>query len=221
VGPLARKGVAMYKLKVSVSKVLGVCTADPPMQPGQYFTVSNGNIRIPQASYVCAWALHSLLPVITPKERKILEAKEDDWMWRVRHAQCPDPDGRVQFVIERLGDTFEEVAPQECPAPPERVEPAENDLWNLRAVVEEVRGKCTSGMRPGDSFVLRSGRLYIPGHRHFCLYALQATFPFLAAKQRPLQDGDWLKGANWISCPDPAGNVVIKIERVTTSSAPA
>ena len=44
-------------------------------------------------------------------------------------------------------------------------------------VVQEVRGKCTSGMQPGDFFVLHSGRLYIPADRHFCLYALQAVLP--------------------------------------------
>ena len=73
-------------------------------------------------------------------------------------------------------------------------------------------------MKPGDYFTLRRGRLYIPANRHFCLYALQATFPFLAAKQRPLEDGDWLKQANWIICPDPAGNVIMRIDRAETSS---
>jgi len=204
----------MYELKVSVTKVLGQCTADPPMVPGQHFTVSNGDIRIPQGSYVCAWALHSLLPVITPKEREILESDSDDWMWRVHHAQCPDPDGRVVFEIERMGGARQTVAPSAETAATEHVESTEGDLWNLRVEVHEVTGTCTSGMKPGDYCLLRSGRLYIPADRHFCLYALQAAFPFLAAKQRPLPDGDWLKRTNWILCPDPAGNVIMRIERV-------
>lgn len=208
----------MYELKVSVAKIHGVCDADPPMVPGQYFTVSNGDIRIPDGSHVCAWALHSLLPVITPKEREILESKEDDWMWRVHQVQCPDPDGRVVFEIERMGTPQRESRPTVQVTAPEPLESMEGNLWNLRVVVEEVRGKCTSGMKPGDYFTLRRGRLYIPANRHFCLYALQATFPFLAAKQRPLEDGDWLKSANWIICPDPAGNVILRIERVGTSS---
>jgi uncharacterized repeat protein (TIGR04076 family) len=204
----------MYDLKVSVAKVLGQCTANPPMAPGQYFTVTNGNIRIPEGSYVCAWALHSLLPVITPKEREILESKDDDWMWRVRHAQCPDPDGRVVFEIERAGSAHQEIAPPVETAATEPVESMEDDLWNLRVVVDEVRGKCTSGMSPGDHFILRSGRLYIPAGGHFCLYALQAAFPFLTAKQRPLPDDDWLNRTNWIICPDPAGNVIMRVERI-------
>ena len=81
-------------------------------------------------------------------------------------------------------------------------------------MVEEVRGKCTSGMRPDDHFILRSGRLYIPAHRHFCLYALHAALPLLPAKQRPLEDGDWLKEDNHVICPDPAGNVIVRIERI-------
>jgi carbon-monoxide dehydrogenase iron sulfur subunit len=93
----------MCKLKASVAKVLGQCTADPPMVPGRHFTVRNGNIRIAEGSFVCAWALHSLLPVITPKEREILESESDDWMWRVRHAQRPDTAGNVILRIERRG----------------------------------------------------------------------------------------------------------------------
>jgi uncharacterized repeat protein (TIGR04076 family) len=210
----------MYELKISVDEVLGVCTAEPPMTPGQYFTVSNGDIWIPEGSFICGWALHSLLPVITPKEREIIESKEDDWMWRVRHVQCPDPDGRVVFEIERMGIPARESRPTVQLTAQEPLESKEGDLWNLRVVVEEVRGKCTSGMKPGDYFSLRGGRLYIPSHRHFCLYALQATFPFLAAKQRPLADGDWLKRANWITCPDPEGNVIMRIDRAGASSGP-
>jgi carbon-monoxide dehydrogenase iron sulfur subunit len=72
----------MYESKASVAKVLGQCTADSLMVPGERFTVRNEGISMPEGSFVCAWALHSLLPVITPKERKILESESDDWMWR-------------------------------------------------------------------------------------------------------------------------------------------
>ena len=206
----------MYELKVTVTKVLGACTADPPMKPGDYFTVRDGDIRIPEGGYVCVWALQNLLPVITPKEREILEEKDEDWMWRVHHTQCPDPKGRVIFKIERVGKVDKGAKEQGSRGAREIEggEGAEGRLRNLRVVVEEVRGKCTSGMRPGDSFVLRSGRLYIPADRHFCLYALHATLPLLPAKQRPLEDGDWLKEDNHVICPDPAGNVIMRIERI-------
>jgi len=216
----------MYELKISVTKVLGRCTADPPMKVGDAFSVCDGDIRIPEGGYVCLWALQSLLPVITPKEREILEEKGEDWMWRVHHVQCPDPQGRVIFEIERIGKVKKEAGGQghrgaEEPwrwsgegEETESRERVEGRLRDLRVVVEEVKGKCTSGMRPGDHFVLHSGRLYIPAHRHFCLYALHAALPLLPAKQRPLEDGDWLKEDCRVICPDPAGNVVMRIEEV-------
>ncbi len=207
----------MYELKITVDKVLGECTADPLMKPGDYFTVRDGDIRIPEGGFICLWALQSMLPVITPKEREILEEKDRDWMWRAHHVQCADPDGRVIFKIDAVGKVEKDAEVSEEAAEIERAEHAETmegGLWSIRVMVEEVRGKCTSGMRPGDYFILRSGRLYIPAHRHFCLYALHATLPLLPAKQRPLEDGDWLKRDNHVICPDPAGNVIMRIERI-------
>jgi hypothetical protein len=29
------------------------------------------SLQVPEGGYVCAWALHSLIPVLTPKEREI------------------------------------------------------------------------------------------------------------------------------------------------------
>jgi uncharacterized repeat protein (TIGR04076 family) len=227
----------MYELKVHVTKVMGTCTADPPMKPGDFFSVRDGDIRIPAGGYVCLWALHSLMPMLPAKERETAEAQDEDWMWRVHHAQCPDPEGRVIWKIERVGKVGNSGADHRAdgdlgirewgnseegsrdadqgsaPIAPAGTE-QEGELRSLRVVVQEVRGKCTSGMRPGDSFLLHSGRLYIPAERHFCLYALQAVLPMLPAKQRPLAEGDWLKGADQVICPDPAGNVIMRIERL-------
>jgi uncharacterized repeat protein (TIGR04076 family) len=210
----------MYELEVIVKKVLGACSADPPTKKGDSFTVRDGDLRIPEGGSICLWALQSMLPVITPKEREIHEAKEDDWMWRVQHVQCPDPDGRVIFKIERKrkiepGEQRGEDAKAPSTAPPIACEGSmgkHEGIRNLKVVVEETRGKCTSNMKPGDYFVLRNGRIHIPAGGHFCLYALHATLPLLPAKQRPMQDADWLKEAHHVICPDPAGNVVMRIE---------
>jgi uncharacterized repeat protein (TIGR04076 family) len=219
----------VYELKVGVTKVLGRCTADPPMKPGDCFTVRDGDIRIPEGGYICLWALQSVLPLITPKEREIAEREDEDWMWRVHHAQCPDPEGRVIFEIERVGKVEEGKAVS--PPSQERgssdvrrqvdkgaegqpADGSDGKLRDLQVVVEEVRGKCTSGMRPGDYFVLRSGRLYIPADRHFCLYALHAALPLLPAKQRAWAESDWLTQDSRLICPDPAGNVIMRIDHL-------
>jgi uncharacterized repeat protein (TIGR04076 family) len=221
----------MYELQVSVTKVMGACTADPPMKKGDFFTVRDGDIRIPAGGYVCLWALQSLLPMLPAKERKIAEAQDADWMWRVDYAQCPDPAGRVIWRIDRTGkvgnseESSRDADHRHSDGAPAPIAPARSrdfqiasggeessGLRSLRVVVEEVRGKCTSGMRPGDYFLLHSGRLYIPADRHFCLYALQAVLPMLPPKQRALADGDWMKDADHVICPDPAGNVIMRIE---------
>jgi uncharacterized repeat protein (TIGR04076 family) len=199
------------------------------MKPGDSFSVRDGNIRIPDGEYICLWALQSILPLITPKEREIAEDEGEDWMWRVHHAQCPDPNGRVIFKIERVGKLDRErdakaVEASPCSEPMAMgatiadVEAEVTTLPDLRVVVEEVQGKCTSEMKPGDDLILRSGRLYIPHGRHFCLYALHAVLPLLPAKQRALADDDWLKQDSHAICPDPAGNVVLRIERVPDGS---
>lgn len=209
----------MYELKISVTKVLGTCSADPPHEPGDYLTIRDGAVRMPPGGQVCIWALGSLLPLIPAKERKIAEERTDDWMWRVHSAQCPDPDGRVVFKIERVHALDQEGRERTLPSRPvemhanESAPQAAGAIHNLRVVVDEVRGKCTSGMLPEDYLLLRSGRLTIPAGRHFCLYALQAVLPFLAAKQRSLRQGDWLKDADRFICPDPAGNVIMRVER--------
>lgn len=210
----------MYELKVTVKKVMGTCTADPPMKPGDSFTLSDGDIQIPEGGYICLWALQSLIPVLTPKEREIAEDKDSDWMWRVHHAQCPDPNGRVIFKIERTGPLERRVEEDAATRPVEDLsrdsdpEPSDGVIQDLQIEVESVNGHCTSRMKPGDRFKLRSGRLYIPPGGHCCLYALHAALPLLPAKQRVMQDGDWLKEDSRVLCPDPAGNVILRIDRV-------
>jgi uncharacterized repeat protein (TIGR04076 family) len=208
----------VYELKIGITKVMGECTANPPMKPGDFFTVSDGDIQVPEGGYICLWALQSLMPLITPKERQIAEKPDEDWIWRVHHAQCPDPNGRVIFKIESTGKV-DKNRPDS--APPDAIvmsdgdslpETTESQVKSLRIEVESVKGRCTSRMKPGDRFFLHSGRLYIPAGRHVCLYALQAALPLLPAKQRLLQDGDWLKSDCRVICPDPAGNVILRID---------
>lgn len=214
----------MYELKITVKKVMGVCTADPPMKTGDYFIVSDGDIRIPEGGYICLWALQSLMPLIPAKEREIAEAEDEDWMWKVHHAQCPDPNGRVIFRIERTkkvaghADREQGIPPAPSAGGFDGGDERAGQPKTLRVEVETVDGHCTSRMKPGDCFVLRSGRIYIPPGRHFCLYALQSVLPLLPAKQRALEDGDWLKEECRVLCPDPAGNVILRIDSLEERS---
>lgn len=205
----------MNDLKISVTKVMGNCTLNTPLKAGDQFWASDGRIFIPPGGFVCAWALGSLLPLLPAKERDIVESKDQDWMWRVHHTQCPDPDGRVIFKIEPMDKgaaarDFEESRARADINLAGEDEPVPGDLL---VMVDEVRGKCTSGMLSGDRLILRGGRLILPPGEGFCLYALQAVLPFLAARQRPMNEGDWLEGAKFI-CPDPAGNVIMKMAMV-------
>lgn len=213
----------MYELEITVKKIMGECTSNPPCERGDLFTVRDGNIQVPEGGSICLWALQSMLPVITPKERKIAEEQDHDWIWRVHHVQCPDPKGRVIYKIDRKREidktkastkdtegSFARIGDE----PIKGMEDEVGGLRNLQVVVEEIKGTCTSGMVVGDSFFLRGGRLYIPYQRHFCLYALHAVLPLLPAKQRPLKEGDWLKEDSHVICPDPAGNVVMRIEGI-------
>jgi uncharacterized repeat protein (TIGR04076 family) len=204
----------MHELRVVVSEVLGTCTAQPAVRPGDYFTVRDGCLRIPQGGHVCLWALQSLIPILAIKERE-MKGEGQRWTAAVERVQCADPAGRVVFDIMRAEE--EATLPTFIPAQPAGKPPAEGQEFSLRdlvVTVDEVRGHCASGMAPGDHFVLRGGQIYIPPERHFCLYALQAVLPFLPVKQRPLADGDWLRDDTHFLCPDPAGNVVLRVEQI-------
>ena len=213
----------VYELKITVKRVMGICTADPPMKTGDHFFVCDGDIRIPEGGYICLWALQSLMPLIPAKERDIAESQDEDWIWRVHHAQCPDPKGRVIFHIERTKKVEAHTGCEQEPLPaPSAYGIVSSDARagkpkTLRVEVETVDGHCTSRMKPGDCFVLRGGRIYVPPGRHFCLYALQAVLPLLPAKQRALEDGDWLKEECRVLCPDPAGNVILRIDSLEES----
>jgi uncharacterized repeat protein (TIGR04076 family) len=89
------------------------------------------------------------------------------------------------------------------------------ELYDLRITVERIEGRSVCGLEVGDYFELtESSRLRIPVGKHFCLYALQAVLPLLAAKQRDLPEGDWLEQDSLVCCPDPEERLIMKIERI-------
>lgn len=70
-------------------------------------------------------------------------------------------------------------------------------------------------MRPGDYCELKGSRLYIPEGKYFCLWALQSVLPLLPVKQRRVaEDNDWIPDTFRVSCPDPDGMVIMRIEQI-------
>ncbi|UCC31499.1 MAG: TIGR04076 family protein [Phycisphaerales bacterium] len=87
-------------------------------------------------------------------------------------------------------------------------------MYDLKVSVHTVKGHCDLPMKKGDYFLVKGGKLFIPEGKYFCLYALQSVLPLLPAKQRNIvEKDDWLPDVKYVSCPDPAGLVILKIER--------
>lgn len=105
--------------------------------------------------------------------------------------------------------------PQTSPRPPQTPpRPPQTTLYDLRVVVERIEGRSVCGMRVGDWFELtESSHLRTCPGRFFCVYALAAVLPLLAAKQRELSPGDWLENDSLVACPDPDERLIMRIER--------
>jgi uncharacterized repeat protein (TIGR04076 family) len=89
------------------------------------------------------------------------------------------------------------------------------ELYDLRITVERIEGRSVCGMAVGDYFELtESSRLRIPPGKYFCVYALSAVLPLLAAKQRLLAENDWLESDSLVACPDPEERLIMKVERI-------
>jgi uncharacterized repeat protein (TIGR04076 family) len=89
----------MRELKVEVVDVKERCGAKH--KPGdEFFIRGEGTIEIPSGKKVCVFALNSLFPFLTTKQRED-ELPHDDWVAETETLCCPDPKG-VVFRITRL-----------------------------------------------------------------------------------------------------------------------
>jgi uncharacterized repeat protein (TIGR04076 family) len=193
----------MHELWVSVERIEGGCSSKHPMRRETGFLVRNGKLAFPKGGPLCLFALQSILPMLPAKERVIDGAPTTDWMSQVHHAQCPDPKGRTVWRIEQLpfGVTVLE--------PPTMPDPTSGDL---KIFIERIDGRCNEGMKIDDWALVRGSSLYLA--QPFCLYAIHAVLPMLPAMIRPLQPDDWMATENAIICPDPLGNVILRIEKI-------
>jgi uncharacterized repeat protein (TIGR04076 family) len=88
-------------------------------------------------------------------------------------------------------------------------------MYDLKVVVEEVRGFCDLPMQPGDYFEVQGGKIIIPPGKYVCLWALQSMMPLLPLKQRRSSEAnDWVPYTKRICCPDPNGMVIYRIDIV-------
>jgi len=89
------------------------------------------------------------------------------------------------------------------------------ELYDLRVTVLRIEGRSVCGLAVGDYFELtESSHLRIPPGKHFCIFALQAVLPLLAANQRMLHPADWMSHDQIAACPDPEERLIMKIERL-------
>lgn len=89
------------------------------------------------------------------------------------------------------------------------------EIYDLRITVDKIEGRSVCGLQVGDYFELvESSKLRIPDGQHFCIYALSAVLPLLAAKQRELSSTDWLSRDSLVACPDPDERLIMRIERI-------
>lgn len=96
---------------------------------------------------------------------------------------------------------------------------SEFKIYDLRVTVHDIKGRSVCGMKVGDYFELtESSKLRIPEGKHFCIYALNAILPLLPAKQRSLDENDWLEKDTLVACPDPEEQLIMRIERINQRS---
>lgn len=87
------------------------------------------------------------------------------------------------------------------------------ELYDLKIVVEKIDGNCTCNMTVGDCFFLKGGKLSMPNDQDFCVYAMQSAIPLLPAKQRKNHPADWMETDSRVICPDPACQLIMRIDR--------
>ena len=86
-------------------------------------------------------------------------------------------------------------------------------LYDLRVEVVATDRPMVCGHRAGDWFEVVGENLVFPRDTSFAMYALAALLPLLPAKQRPLQESDWMLSDCEIACPDPNCGARFRITR--------
>lgn len=88
-------------------------------------------------------------------------------------------------------------------------------LYDLKVEIIKVKAGLESicNHHLGDFFEVSGENLSIPEGKTFSLYAMAAVLPLLPAKQRALDDNDWMSHDDLVMCPDPNCQAVMRISR--------
>jgi carbon-monoxide dehydrogenase iron sulfur subunit len=89
----------MRELKIEVVEVKERCGARHKVGDSFYIR-GEGTIEIPAGKRLCIFALNSLFPFLTTKQRED-ELPDDDWIAETRLLTCPDTKG-VIFKVTPL-----------------------------------------------------------------------------------------------------------------------
>jgi uncharacterized repeat protein (TIGR04076 family) len=87
-------------------------------------------------------------------------------------------------------------------------------LYDLQVEVIEGEKPFVCRHEVGAAFEVRGENLHFLNDRPFSLYALAALLPLLPAKQRPLNEYDWMATDHVIACPDPHCGARFRISRI-------
>lgn len=87
-------------------------------------------------------------------------------------------------------------------------------LYDLKVEVIATDKPMVCSHKEGDMFYVIGENLVFPEGTSFSMYALSAILPLLPAKQRPLQEHDWILSDSEIACPDPNCGARFRISRM-------
>lgn len=88
------------------------------------------------------------------------------------------------------------------------------DIYDLRVEVIEGEKPFVCSHQLGEAFEVRGENLHFLNEKPFSMYSLAALLPLLPAKQRPLNQFDWMATDHIIACPDPHCGAQFKISRI-------
>ncbi len=95
---------------------------------------------------------------------------------------------------------------------------AQNDdifeLYDLKVEVVATERPFVCSHKEGDYFLVEGENLVFPQTDRFSMYSLAALLPLLPAKQRVLQENDWMNTDTEFACPDPNCGARFKVTRI-------